>query len=76
VFATVLPIRLTVRLLDDDAPWPGTFHAVFADEAGQEHHLTIAPGRHRRRPGAGATPGHRQRTGSRHMKSARPEYAM
>lgn len=32
-----------MRLLDDDAPPPGKVHAVFADEAGQEHRLTIAP---------------------------------
>ena len=41
---TVVPIRLTVRLLDDDgAPWPGKVHLVFADEAGQEHRVIIAP---------------------------------
>jgi hypothetical protein len=41
--STNLPIRLTERLLDDDAPSPGKVHSVFADEAGQEHRLTIAP---------------------------------
>lgn len=41
---TNLPIRLTVRLLDDDgAPSPRKVHAVLADEAGQEHRMTIAP---------------------------------
>ena len=36
-------IPVTVRLLDDDAPSPGKVHAAPADEAGQEHRLTIAP---------------------------------
>jgi hypothetical protein len=40
---TNLSIRLSVRLLDDDAPRPGKFHAVSADEASQEHRLAIAP---------------------------------
>jgi hypothetical protein len=35
--STKLPIRLTVHLLDEDAPRPGKVHAVFADEAGQAH---------------------------------------
>jgi hypothetical protein len=33
-----------VRLLDDDGdPWPGKVNVMFADEAGAEHRLTIAP---------------------------------
>jgi hypothetical protein len=40
---TNLPIRLTLKLLDDDGvPRPGSVHATFADEAGQEHRLTVA----------------------------------
>jgi hypothetical protein len=41
----MLPIRLSVRLADDDgAPWPAATHVVFADDAGRDHRLTIAPG--------------------------------
>jgi hypothetical protein len=44
VSATVLPIRLTVRVLDDDgAPWPGKVHLVLADRPDTDHRLTVAP---------------------------------
>jgi len=39
-----LPIRLTVRLLDDDDPTPASpAHVVFAGQAGREHRLAVTP---------------------------------
>jgi hypothetical protein len=39
-----VPVRAPLRVdHDDGAPWPGKVHLVFADEAGQEHRVTIAP---------------------------------
>ena len=42
--ATVLPIRLAVRLLSDDgAPWPGMVNVKLADRPGTDHQVTVAP---------------------------------
>jgi hypothetical protein len=41
---TGAPIRVSVRLLDDDgAPWPARTNDQFAGESDGEHRLTVAP---------------------------------